>query len=88
MLMGPTVCLHRSPLGGRNFESFSEDPILSGLMGAEFIKGVQSEDVAACVKHFAANEQETRRHEIHEVISQRALRYVRIDKMKSCQNSH
>lgn len=73
-LLGPTVCLHRSPLGGRNFEAFSEDPLLSGLMGAEYVKGLQSERVSATVKHFVANEQDTRRFSVNERISNRALR--------------
>lgn len=61
MLLGPCVNIHRSPLGGRNVESFGEDPFLSGKIAAAYIKGVQSEEVAACVKHFAANNLETRR---------------------------
>lgn len=74
--MGPTVCMHRSPLGGRNFESFSEDPLLAGLLSAQYIKGVQAEDISACIKHYAVNEQETRRNTVNEIISERALRYV------------
>ncbi|TQS31910.1 hypothetical protein Golomagni_07793 [Golovinomyces magnicellulatus] len=73
-LLGPTVCIHRSPLGGRNFEAFSEDPFLSGILAAEYIKGLQSERVAATVKHFVANEQDTRRFSVNEKISDRALR--------------
>jgi beta-glucosidase len=73
-LLGPTVCGHRSPLGGRNFEAFSEDPLLSGLLAAEYVKGLQSERVAATVKHFVANEQDTRRFSVNEKISDRALR--------------
>ncbi len=61
MLLGPCVNIHRSPLGGRNVESFGEDPHLSGKIAVAYIKGVQSENVAACVKHFAANNLETRR---------------------------
>lgn len=61
MLLGPCVNIHRSPLGGRNTESFGEDPYLSGKIAVAYIKGVQSEKVAACVKHFAANNLETRR---------------------------
>lgn len=61
MLLGPCVNIHRSPLGGRNVESFGEDPYLSGKIAVSYIKGVQSEKVAACVKHFAANNIETRR---------------------------
>ncbi|EPE37019.1 (Trans)glycosidase [Glarea lozoyensis ATCC 20868] len=74
VLLGPTVCSHRSPLGGRNFEAFSEDPLLSGLLAAEYVKGLQSERVGATVKHYLANEQDTRRFSINETISERALR--------------
>lgn len=73
--LGPTVCPHRHALGGRNFESFSEDPLLAGLLASQFINGLQGEGIAATIKHFAANEQETCRFEIDEEISQRALRY-------------
>ena len=73
-LLGPTVCGHRSPLGGRNFESFSEDPLLTGLLASEYVRGLQSERVAATVKHFVANEQDTKRFSVNEKISQRALR--------------
>lgn len=76
VLLGPTVCCHRSPLGGRNFEAFSEDPFLSGSLAVEYVKGLQSERVAATVKHFLGNEQDTRRFSVNETISERALRYV------------
>lgn len=76
VLLGPTVCCHRSPLGGRNFEAFSEDPFLSGALASEYVKGLQGERVAATVKHFLANEQDTRRFSVNQTISERALRYV------------
>lgn len=76
VLMAPTVCIHRSPLGGRNFESFSEDPLLAGTLAAEYIRGVQSHRVAATVKHYAINEQETQRNDVNEIVSERALRCV------------
>ncbi|KAF2678445.1 glycoside hydrolase family 3 protein [Lentithecium fluviatile CBS 122367] len=75
-LLGPTVCCHRSPLGGRNFEAFSEDPFLSGALATEYVKGLQEERVAATVKHFLANEQDTRRFSVDETISERALREI------------
>ena len=74
VLLAPTVCLHRHPLGGRNFESFSEDPYLAGVLATEYIEGVQENGVAATIKHFAANEQETKRFTINANVSERALR--------------
>ncbi|KAG0651212.1 Beta-D-glucoside glucohydrolase B [Hyphodiscus hymeniophilus] len=76
VLLGPTVCSHRSPLGGRNFEAFSEDPALSGILAAEYVKGLQSERVGATIKHFLGNEQDTRRFSVNETISERALREI------------
>lgn len=72
--LGPTVCLHRHPLGGRNFEAFSEDPFLAGTLAASYIQGLQANGVSAGIKHFAANEQETERFTIDARISQKALR--------------
>ncbi|KXJ93549.1 family 3 glycoside hydrolase [Microdochium bolleyi] len=75
-LLAPTVCIHRHPLGGRNFESFSEDPLLAGKLSSQVIQGVQSKGVAATIKHFAANEQETDRFTVNETVSERALREI------------
>ena len=74
VLLGPTVCLHRSPLGGRNFEAFSEDPYLTGKLAAAYIRGLQKKGVAATIKHFATNEQETWRMTVDSVVSERPLR--------------
>jgi beta-glucosidase len=76
VLLGPTVCVHRSPVGGRNFEAFSEDPLLTGTLASDYVRGLQSRRVAATVKHFFANEQETRRFVVDEVICERAIRCV------------
>ena len=61
MLLGPTINTQRSPLGGRSYESYSEDPHLNGTMAAEYIKALQAKGVSACVKHFVANDQEFER---------------------------
>ncbi len=73
VLLGPGLNIKRNPLGGRNFEYFSEDPLLSGKMASALIRGVQSEGVSACVKHFAVNSQEKHRMSIDEVVDDRAL---------------
>lgn len=70
------MCGHRSPLGGRNFEAFSEDPYLSGSLASAYVRGLQSERVAATVKHYVGNEQDTRRFVVNETISERALREI------------
>jgi len=76
IILGPGVNIKRSPLCGRNFEYFSEDPYLSGELGAHFVQGVQKEGVGVCVKHFAANNQEKLRNTISAEIDSRALREI------------
>ncbi|MGW1544231.1 beta-glucosidase H [Streptomyces sp. NPDC002309] len=74
VLLAPTVNLHRSPLGGRHFEAYSEDPYLTGRIGGGYVQGVQSGGVGTTVKHFVANDAETDRFTVDNVVGARALR--------------
>lgn len=76
ILLGPAINIKRSPLCGRNFEYLSEDPYLTGVLGAEYVKGLQNHNVGACVKHFAVNNQENRRRTIDAVVDERTLREI------------
>ncbi len=77
-ILGPCVGIHRFPLNGRNFESFGEDPWLSGRIGAGVIRGVQSRGVVATVKHFAVNDQEWERREVDVLVDERTLREIHL----------
>lgn len=74
--LAPTVNLHRTPIGGRNFECMSEDPLLTALIAVEYVKGVQSNGVASCIKHFVGNDTEFERMTIDSQIDERTLREI------------
>jgi beta-glucosidase len=76
ILLAPTVNTHRSPLAGRNFECYSEDPILTGRLATAYIKGLQSGGVGACIKHFVCNDSEFERLSISSEVGERALREI------------
>ncbi|KAJ5682099.1 uncharacterized protein N7477_002039 [Penicillium maclennaniae] len=76
IVLGPTINIQRSPLGGRGFESFSEDGVLSGTLAGHFCKGMQDKGVAATLKHFVCNDQEHERMAVNSIITERALREI------------
>jgi len=83
VLLAPTVNLHRTPYGGRHFESYSEDPLLTARMGAAYVRGLQSAGVAATVKHVVANDSETERFTANVVVDERTLRELYLEPFRA-----
>lgn len=79
ILLAPTVNIHRTPIAGRNFECYSEDPFLSGMLAAAYIKGIQDKGKGACIKHFVANDQEFERFSISSEVDERTLREIYLE---------
>lgn len=83
IILGPGINIIRSPLNGRNFEYMTEDPFLNAVMGVGYIKGVQDQGISSCVKHYVANNQETKRAEVDVQMSERALREIYLPGFKA-----
>ena len=83
VILGPGVNIYRTPLGGRNFEYMGEDPLLASRMVVPYVQGLQSKGVAACVKHYALNNDEEYRHQVNVIISDRALHEIYLPAFKA-----
>lgn len=83
MILGPGVNIYRTPLGGRNFEYMGEDPLLASRMVVPYVQGLQSKGVAACVKHYALNNDEEYRHQVNVIVSDRALHEIYLPAFKA-----
>ncbi len=83
VILGPGVNIYRTPLGGRNFEYMGEDPYLASCMVVPYVQGLQSKGVAACVKHYALNNDETYRHQVNVIVSDRALHEIYLPAFKA-----
>lgn len=79
VILGPTINIQRGPLGGRGYESFSEDPYLAGMMAASIVKGIQSDGLAATIKHFVCNDLEHQRLGSNSIVTERALREIYLE---------
>ena len=79
ILLAPTVNIHRTPIAGRNFECYSEDPFLSGMLASAYIKGIQDKGKGACIKHFVTNDQEFQRKSISSEVDERTLREIYLE---------
>jgi len=79
VLLAPTVNIHRSPIAGRNFECYAEDPFLSGTLASAYIQGLQNQGVGACIKHFVCNDSEFERHSMSSEVAERPLREIYLE---------
>ncbi|RAL07919.1 glycoside hydrolase [Aspergillus homomorphus CBS 101889] len=78
VILGPTIIIQRGPLGGRGFESYSEDPLLAGFMAGHYCKGLQQKNISATLKHFVCNDQEHERTAVNSIVTDRTMREVRL----------